>query len=98
MTKVTSDEEIIWDIRELRWRRARIFNINGGEKIMKIHIIGAGPGDPDLITVKGLKLLQEADVVFYADSLVSEELIAKGKARSRNYQNSRHAFRRDGRQ
>ena len=38
---------------------------------MKITIIGAGPGDPDLITVKGLKLLQEADVVLYADSLVS---------------------------
>ncbi|WP_391557631.1 SAM-dependent methyltransferase, partial [Robertmurraya sp.] len=29
---------------------------------MKLYIIGAGPGDPDLITVKGLKLLQEADV------------------------------------
>jgi precorrin-4/cobalt-precorrin-4 C11-methyltransferase len=46
---------------------------------MKLYIIGAGPGDPDLITVKGLKLLQEADVVLYADSLVSEELIAKAK-------------------
>jgi precorrin-4/cobalt-precorrin-4 C11-methyltransferase len=46
---------------------------------MKLYIIGAGPGDPDLITVKGLKLLQEADVVLYADSLVSEELITKAK-------------------
>jgi precorrin-4/cobalt-precorrin-4 C11-methyltransferase len=46
---------------------------------MKLYIIGAGPGDPDLITVKGLKLLQEADVVLYADSLVNEELIAKAK-------------------
>ncbi|MFC4305354.1 precorrin-4 C(11)-methyltransferase [Cohnella boryungensis] len=46
---------------------------------MKIHIIGAGPGDPDLITVKGLRLLQEADVVLYTDSLVNEELIAKAK-------------------
>lgn len=42
-----------------------------------MYIVGAGPGDPDLITVKGLKLLQEADVVFYTDSLVSEELVAK---------------------
>lgn len=42
---------------------------------MKITIIGAGPGDPGLITVKGLKLLQEAEVVLYADSLVSDELI-----------------------
>ena len=46
---------------------------------MKITIIGAGPGDPDLITVKGLKLLQEADVVLYADSLVSAELIERAK-------------------
>jgi precorrin-4/cobalt-precorrin-4 C11-methyltransferase len=45
----------------------------------KIYIIGAGPGDPDLITVKGLRILQEADVVLYTDSLVSEELIARAK-------------------
>ena len=50
----------------------------GGAEIMKkIWIIGAGPGDPDLITVKGLKLLQTADVVMYTDSLVSEKLVAK---------------------
>jgi precorrin-4/cobalt-precorrin-4 C11-methyltransferase len=46
---------------------------------MKLYIIGAGPGDPDLITVKGLKLLQAADVVLYTDSLVNDELIAKAK-------------------
>ncbi|MDF1511217.1 precorrin-4 C(11)-methyltransferase [Robertmurraya sp. DFI.2.37] len=46
----------------------------------KIWIIGAGPGDPDLITVKGLKLLKEADVVMYTDSLVSETLVAEAKA------------------
>lgn len=45
----------------------------------KIYIVGAGPGDPDLITVKGLKILQTADVVMYTDSLVNEELIAKAK-------------------
>ncbi|MDM5337353.1 precorrin-4 C(11)-methyltransferase [Fictibacillus enclensis] len=44
---------------------------------MKVTIVGAGPGDPDLITVKGLKAMQEADVVMYADSLVSEELIQR---------------------
>lgn len=45
----------------------------------KIYIVGAGPGDPDLITVKGLRLLQEADVVFYTDSLVSTELVSRSK-------------------
>jgi precorrin-4/cobalt-precorrin-4 C11-methyltransferase len=47
--------------------------------MMKVTIIGAGPGDPDLITVKGLTCLQEADVVMYADSLVSEDLVKKAK-------------------
>lgn len=47
---------------------------------MKLTIIGAGPGDPDLITVKGLRLLEEADVIVYADSLVNEQLIRKAKA------------------
>ena len=52
----------------------------GGAKIMKkIWIIGAGPGDPDLITVKGLKLLQSADVVMYTDSLVSEKLVEQAQ-------------------
>lgn len=44
---------------------------------MKIHIVGAGPGDPDLITVKGLKLIEQADVILYADSLVNTNLIEK---------------------
>lgn len=51
-----------------------------GTENKKLYIIGAGPGDPDLITVKGLKLLQQADVVMYTDSLVSEELIANAKS------------------
>ncbi|QRG68821.1 precorrin-4 C(11)-methyltransferase [Brevibacillus choshinensis] len=45
---------------------------------MKLYIVGAGPGDPDLITVKGLKLLQKADVILYTDSLVNEDLVALG--------------------
>lgn len=38
-----------------------------------VYFIGAGPGDPDLITVKGRKILSEADVIIYAGSLVSSE-------------------------
>ncbi|MCE1252251.1 MAG: precorrin-4 C(11)-methyltransferase [Anaerolineae bacterium] len=40
-----------------------------------LYFIGAGPGDPDLISVKGQKLLAEADLVLYAGSLVSPGLI-----------------------
>ena len=40
----------------------------------KLILVGAGPGDPELISVKGLKALQTADVVMY-DALVSEELL-----------------------
>lgn len=38
-----------------------------------ISFVGAGPGDVDLITIKGRKLLEEADIVIYAGSLVSKE-------------------------
>ncbi len=38
-----------------------------------ISFVGAGPGDVDLITIKGRRLLEEADMVIYAGSLVSKE-------------------------
>ena len=41
---------------------------------MKLTLVGAGPGDPDLITVKGVKALQQADVVMY-DALVHPDLL-----------------------
>ena len=40
----------------------------------KVTLIGAGPGDPDLITVKGVKALKKADVVLY-DALINRELL-----------------------
>lgn len=40
----------------------------------RLTLVGAGPGDPDLITVKGIKALAEADVVLY-DALISKELL-----------------------
>ncbi len=42
---------------------------------MTVHFIGAGPGAPDLITVRGLKLIQSCPVCLYAGSLVPEEIV-----------------------
>ena len=43
----------------------------------KIHIVGAGPGDPELLTMKGARLLGEADFVLYAGSLVNEGILTR---------------------
>lgn len=44
-----------------------------------VHFVGAGSGAVDLITVRGQKLLQKADIVIYAGSLVNEELLSEIK-------------------
>lgn len=41
----------------------------------KVYFIGAGPGDPELITVKGKKIVEKADIIIYAGSLVNREII-----------------------
>jgi len=46
----------------------------------KVYFIGAGPGDSELITIKGKKLLDNADVVIYTGSLVNPELLKGIKA------------------
>ncbi len=45
----------------------------------KVYFIGAGPGDPDLITVKGKKIVEQADIIIYAGSLVNPEIIGCAK-------------------
>jgi uroporphyrin-III C-methyltransferase len=44
----------------------------------KVYIVGAGPGDPELITLKALKVLREADVILY-DRLIGKEVLSYAK-------------------
>lgn len=46
----------------------------------EVIFVGAGPGDPELITIKGQRAVEEADVIIYAGSLVNPEVLAKRKA------------------
>ncbi len=46
---------------------------------MSVYFIGAGPGDPELITVKALRLIQQCPVILYAGSLVPEEILADAR-------------------
>lgn len=51
-----------------------------GDKTYPVYFVGAGPGDPGLITVKGMGLLKKADMLIYAGSLVNPELVAMSGA------------------
>ena len=50
-----------------------------------VHFIGAGPGDPELLTIKGKKLIDQADVIIYAGSLVNKEVLAGAKEGAKIY-------------
>ena len=52
---------------------------------MQVYFIGAGPGDPDLITVKAVKALQQAEVIIYAGSLVNRQVLDHGRADAKVY-------------
>lgn len=50
---------------------------------MKVYIIGAGPGDPKLITVRGAELVEQCPVVLYTGSLVPQAVIARARPDAR---------------
>lgn len=57
---------------------AKIFAMNGTTRESlppMVYIVGAGPGDPELLTVKAQKLLTQADVILFADSLIPPQML-----------------------
>ena len=54
-----------------------------------VHFVGAGPGAVDLITIRGKKYIEEADVIIYAGSLVNHELLACAKADCQIYDSAK---------
>ena len=48
---------------------------DGPQHTGRVTLVGAGPGDPELLTLKAVKAMQEADVILF-DALVSEEILS----------------------
>src|ERR1700742_460911 len=86
--------------RQDRTRRAARLVVLGRERRDggAVWLVGAGPGDPELLTVKALKILQIADVVVH-DGLVSDEILALAPAAARRIsvakRKSRHSYSQD---
>jgi uroporphyrin-III C-methyltransferase len=81
-------------------RRARRLVILGGSPrgVGAVWLVGAGPGDPDLLTIKALKVLQAADVIVH-DALVSEAILELAPPSARRIsvakRKSRHSYAQD---
>jgi len=58
-------------------------------KNLKVYFIGAGPGDPELLTVKGKRIIMEADIIIYAGSLVNKAILESAKEEAVIYDSSK---------
>ena len=83
-----------------RARAGRLVVLGGGAKppAGSVWLVGAGPGDPELLTIKALKVLQGGDVVVH-DGLVSDEILDLAPAEARRIsvakRKSRHSYSQD---
>jgi len=51
----------------------------------KVYFVGAGPGEPELLTLKGLRLLKQADVIVYTGSLINPSILNYAKSNAQKY-------------
>jgi len=50
---------------------------------VQVYFIGAGPGDPELLTIKGKRIIEQADVIIYADSLIDARVCSVARSEAR---------------
>ncbi len=55
---------------------------------MQVYFIGAGPGDPELLTIRAKKIIGQADVIIYADSLINPEVCSSAKEEAEIYRSA----------